>query len=30
MYIGEGQSVVVTVGTSSAIELVATYEAITS
>lgn len=30
MYIGEGQSVVVTVGTASAIELVATYEAITS
>jgi len=29
MYIGESQSVVVTVGTSSAIELVATYEAIT-
>ena len=29
-YIGEGQSVVVTVGTGSAIELVASYEAITS
>lgn len=30
MYVGEGQSVVVTVGTGSAIELVASYEAITS
>lgn len=29
LYIGEGQSVVVTVGTGSAIELTATYEAIT-
>ena len=29
MYVGEGQSVVVTVGTGSAIELTATYEAIT-
>jgi hypothetical protein len=28
-YVGEGQSVVVTVGTSSALELVASYEAIT-
>jgi len=28
MYVGEGQSVVVTVSTASAIELVATYEAI--
>lgn len=30
LYIGEGQSVVVTVGTGSALELVASYEAITS
>lgn len=30
LYIGETQSVVVTVGTGSAIELVASYEAITS
>ena len=28
-YVGEGQSVVVTVGTASALELVASYEAIT-
>lgn len=30
MYVGEGQSIVVTVGTSSAIELTASYEALTS
>jgi len=30
MYVGESQSVVVTVGTASAIELVASYEAISN
>lgn len=30
IYVGEGQSVVVTVGTSNAIELTASYEALTS
>jgi hypothetical protein len=30
MYVGEGQSIVVTVGTSNAIELTASYEALTS